>query len=55
MTEEGETKEVEIQNSENCQQKRPAEDSGVEPESKVRRSVKNIICTTEKDVGIEKY
>lgn len=50
----GEEKELETQNSENLQQKRPAEENSVEPEPKVRRSVKNIICTTEKDVGIEK-
>ena len=53
-TEGGEEKELEIQNSENLAQKRQAEESGAEPESKVRRSVKNIVCVTEKDVGIEK-
>lgn len=50
----GEEKEMEIQNSENHPQKRQAEESGTEPEPKVRRSVKNIVCVTEKDVGIEK-
>lgn len=50
----GEEKELEIQNSENHPQKRQAEESGAEPESKVRCSVKNIVCVTEKDVGIEK-
>ena len=45
---------METQNSENLAQKRQAEESGAEPESKVRRSVKNIVCVTEKDVGIEK-
>ena len=53
-TEGGEEKELETQNSENLAQKRQAEESGAEPEYKVRRSVKNIVCVTEKDVGIEK-